>query len=216
MLVHEAVRVEEAYPRKLELLSLYASQFKVPAIARDVDESSQAGVGSSERCEHFYRLEQRPARLSARQMTLEAPQVEEIVPRVRRWIERYREAPLIRILMVLPPGRWRDDLQRLSAAFPKTRFEVHAAPSSTAEAGAVASPVVEVRHVPAGAMGWIRTALRLALSRPAPTLFLCGDRAREARLLARLWPFSDTEQVCDTSGVDGQPAGPNGKVRGVR
>jgi hypothetical protein len=39
----------------------------------------------------------------------------------------------------------------------------------------------------------LRLALRLALGRPLPTLFLSGEkRLREARWLAALWPGSDT------------------------
>jgi hypothetical protein len=118
--------------------------------------------------------------------------VEELVPRVRSWVDRHRDARRIRVLTVLPPGRWRDDLRRLSDAFPRARIELYVPPAGEAEAGETHTPAVVVRNVPGGARGWLQTAARIAFSRPAPTLLICGERSREARLLSRLWPLSPT------------------------
>ena len=188
----EHVSIKEAYQRKLELLSVYASQFKVPAIEHGVDASSRVGAHGQERLEHLYRLERPPGRLSPLRMTLDAPQVQAVLPDVRRWLKRHARAPLIRILAILPPGRWHEDVRLLAALFPAATFELYAPPAAAAEADEVHFPRVEVHHVPAGAGAWARTALRLALRRPSPTLILSGPRYLEARLFGLLWPLSDT------------------------
>src|SRR5207244_1309635 len=100
IVVPEHVRIDGGYQRKLELLSVYASQFKVPAIEDGVDASSRVGAHGQDRLEHLYRLERRPGGLSPLRMTLDAPHVQDVLPHVRRWLKRHVRAPLIRILAI--------------------------------------------------------------------------------------------------------------------
>jgi LmbE family N-acetylglucosaminyl deacetylase len=193
--VAETSAIGEALLAKLRLVSVYASQFKMAAMADDILASAREGKDSGP-VERFWTLRSLPAAQSNWQDHLAG----DAGPRgpARDWFRRNTGCAALRILLLVPTGAWQEDLERLRSAFPRARFTVHAAPAAiaevrAAEAGlnAAARPAVET--VGAGQRAWIALALRLALASPAPTLFVVGDRRRrEAGWLAGLWPRSDT------------------------
>lgn len=189
----EVVPVASVFAEKLRLVSLYGSQFKLEALREDIEASARLAAGDGGLAERLWRLERLPGPFEPWAFAAAGdPAVGRAASRLGPWVRRHGRADRIRLLLLVPAGRWAEDLDELLRAFPEARFEAYVAPAAAAEVAALDSPRVEVHHVGAGARAWARLALRLALKRPRPTLFLAGNRRlRAARGLAALWPGSD-------------------------
>jgi hypothetical protein len=113
---------------------------------------------------------------------------------VAAWLSKNKEEERLRVLLSMPTGRWAADLAALCVAFPRAKFEVYVAPTAQAEVDDVRSDRVEVRKVAGGALAWLLLSLQFCMvMKSIPTLFHAGDRRlRQARILSRLWPGSDT------------------------
>jgi LmbE family N-acetylglucosaminyl deacetylase len=111
---------------------------------------------------------------------------------IAAWVARNRDAPLVRVLLTTPTGRWQADLNLLCTAFPRARFQVCAAAAAGAEILEVSSARVDTRIVAGGTSTWLLECVRLGMSRGAPILVHAGSRrVRHARLLSGLWLGSD-------------------------
>src|SRR5262249_16917411 len=64
--------------------------------------------------------------------------------------------------------------------FPVAHFEVYISDDAAVEAESFTSPRISVHRVGAGRIAWMRLAIRLALRRPMPTLFLAAQSRRAA------------------------------------
>jgi LmbE family N-acetylglucosaminyl deacetylase len=185
LLEKEVISIEAVRADKRRLLSLYASQ-----------ETEQFFSAGGELPETLWRVRDLPhtVRVGIAAQAVGAP-----VPAVRSlaaWVARNQDAPLIRVLLTTPTGRWRSDLELLCRAFPDARFEVWTPRIAEAEVTEVASERVHVRIVEGGAAAWLLESLRVCLSRPAPTLLHASvERLRGARLLSSLWLGNDTVVV---------------------
>ena len=116
----------------------------------------------------------------------------ERVKRLRR-ARRNQAGWQMRVLLLVPTGRWVGDLALLCAAFPQARFEVHAAPAAFPEVANAESERVVVRAAGAGSLAWGLLSLRLCAATPMPTLFYAGTRRLGvATGLSKLWVLSDT------------------------
>ena len=143
-----------------------------------------------------FELGEPPRSLDPLDLYVDAARRRELSRRGGPWLARHREAPLLRILLRAAAGRWRQDLDLLRRAMPQARVEVHASPPALAEVRAHPDARVVARGVADGPIAWLGLCAGLAWRRPAPTLFVAGpDRLREARLLARAFPLSDTVVV---------------------
>ena len=128
------------------------------------------------------------AGLVSQAISAEAPAVRTIAA----WVARNRDATRVRLLLTAPTGRWQTDLDLLARAFPRARFEVCAATVAAAEVVEVPSDRVALRTVAGGTSTWLLESLRLCVTPSAPILLYAGaERAREARVLSRLWLGSD-------------------------
>jgi LmbE family N-acetylglucosaminyl deacetylase len=191
-----AVLIPEPSPvgdlaHKLRLVSVYGSQFKLEVMRDDVEESARLAGGGTGPAEMFWRVERLPRTLEPESLFVDAPLVREAAPRVRTWARRNRDAHRIRLLLLLPPGRWREDMEDLLARFPRATFEVYASPGAAAEVAELQHDRICTAGVVAGIKAWATLSLRLAVAPPRPTLFLAGlKRLAVARLLALLWPLS--------------------------
>ncbi len=188
----EPQSIESVFGQKLNLLSIYASQFKVSAIQKDVEASSRLETGATGMVEHFWHLEKRPTALDVLSLYIGKERLDQITSKLSRWVRRHRDTKRIRILLLMPAGRWAEDIQFLMEVFPHAHFDVYVSPAVAAEVNQFNLPRLRMRHVDAGGKAWSLLAMRLALSSPAPTAFIAGTvRLREANLLAKLWPMSD-------------------------
>jgi LmbE family N-acetylglucosaminyl deacetylase len=195
VLVPEPQPIENVFDQKLNLLSIYASQFKVAAMQKEVEASSRLDTGTFEMVEHFWRLEKYPTTLDPLALYIDKAVVEQTATKLLKWDWQSRTVKRIRLLMILPAGRWVEDIEFLMRIFPDTHFEVYVSPAVAAEVTQFYSSRVHVYHV-TSSKGWLPLVMRLALSRPAPTAFIAGEkRMREANLLAKLWLLSDSVVV---------------------
>lgn len=191
MLVSETVCVDDVFDQKLRLVSIYASQFKLGVLQPGIEASARLAAGPTGRAELLWRVERFPTVFDPFSCCIHEPIVRKIGRRVCRWSERHRNTDRVRVLLLLPAGRWAKDAKDLLLSFPKATFDVYVSPSAAAEVLAFDSPRIHVHCVGAGMKAWTMLALTLMLARPTPTLFIAGEKRRKlAHGLAGLWPMS--------------------------
>jgi LmbE family N-acetylglucosaminyl deacetylase len=190
VLVTETVPIARAFDSKLRLISLFASQFKLAAIRSDVERSARLASADGGLAERFWKVEKFPQILEPPFVRADGIGILGASERLAPWLDRHRNAERIRLLLLVPAGRWADDMNFLLDFFSDTRFAAYVACS--AEVEQFISPRIEVHEVGGGKKAWLLLALRLMLMRPMPTIFLAGERRlQEARWLSVLWPASD-------------------------
>lgn len=195
-LVGETVAIDASAAAKRRLVSLYASQFKIGVIWPDVEASARPARDETSMVERFWRLEGPARKVDTQALRVDLLAVRETAERLVGWLQRHRNASRLRLLLLLPAGRWKEDVEFILDLFPKAIIDVFAAPAARAEVAAFTHPRLCVHDVGGGGKAWLLLSLRLAFTRPVPTLFVAGGRRqREARLLAKLWPLSDTVVV---------------------
>jgi LmbE family N-acetylglucosaminyl deacetylase len=191
VLERQTSRIDEVIDHKLRLVSIYASQFKLDYMGPRVVECARHSSGGNGLAEVMWSLRKPPAMLNRSSLYYDRDAVEGLAARVKNWARRFRDTRRLRVLLLLPSGRWAEDVADLLDAFPLAAIEVYTTPAGLAEVEAVASPRVTAHAVGSGAAAWAVLAAKLAISRPAPTLFLAGrKRFRAASAMARLWPLS--------------------------
>lgn len=193
-LEEERVDITAVMPEKLHLLSVYASQWKLKVIQVRVEACAKAVGGSPDRYgELWYRVTAAPTQNTG---MLATSAVRETVYRVARevtpWLRRHKSAPVIGLLLAVPMGRWKEDLQFLLDCFPGARFELHSQAKFAAQAEMFVSPRVSVRWR-GNRWAWIfGDALPTIIGRRLPLVIISGrEREKQARWLARLGLFSD-------------------------
>ncbi len=198
----ETIAIDAAFESKLRLVSVYASQFKIAAMREDIEASALAKGSAAVRSEQFWTVRALPKRIDADGIFPASADKEAQEQSSEAWLAKHRQTRRVRVLLLLPTGRWASDLECLREAMPDASFEVFAAPAAAVEVADAPSDRVELRRVAAGTWAWALLALQLAVARPMPTLFLAGDeRHGAARALSRLWPLSDTLAVASMNRV---------------
>jgi hypothetical protein len=186
----QPVLIAGAFQQKLRLVSMYASQFKIAAMRKDIEASAR---NDGELVERLWTVRALPAQLPTDEIRSLSEDEEGKERNSELWMARNRATERVRILLLLPTGRWATDLPALRSAFPRAKFEVYASASAVAEISDAPSEAVAVTRVDGGGRAWATLAIRLVVSKPLPTLFYAGQgRFGIARRLALLWPLSDT------------------------
>lgn len=190
ILVPAVVPIKSAFASKLQLLSVYGSQFKLDAIQPDVEACARVADGGLG--ERFWRLEKPPTVLEPLSLRIDEPIIRRAVEHLTPWLLRHRIAARIRLVLIVPAGRWAEDIDHLLQVFPKAHIDAYIGSAATAEVAGFESTRIRVQHVGRGMKAWGLFALRLILMPPAPTLFVSGEkRLREAQFLSCLWPMSN-------------------------
>lgn len=198
----ESSPIGAAFEQKLRLVSIYASQFKIDAMRKDIEASARAGESARVPTERLWRISELPTRIDPAGIFPESADKRRQEQAAEKWLTRNRAARRVRLLLLIPTGRWASDLARLREVLPDARFEVIASPAAWAEVSEAPCEAVELRQAGKGTQAWALLALRLAAAIPAPTIFHVGERrSREAGWLARLWPLSDTLVVTSMNRV---------------
>jgi len=173
------------FDAKLSLLSIFASQFKVPSIREGVERSANRNRGLA-KVEHLWTLEQLPSELPADALWIGAPGVSEASAGLRGFLKGADRARRVAIFAIGAAGRWREDLSLLSAVFPAAKFVVYAGPKVCADFRRVEDCRFELHCLNGRASSWLRSALR-----EVPTshrLIIAADALSKARALTLLWP----------------------------
>jgi LmbE family N-acetylglucosaminyl deacetylase len=185
--------IDDAQEQKRRLASIYDSQ-DVKGMLGYLDSSKPSRGSGAGRTETMWTLRGLPSKADAAGIVSTATVEPAHVAAAAAWATRNRDAPNLRVLLLMPTGQWARDLDMLFTAFPRARFEVLVATTAAAEVINLESDRVAVRIVASGPIPWIVQSLGLSFGMKAwPTLFHVGERRRwQARLLSRLWPGSDT------------------------
>jgi LmbE family N-acetylglucosaminyl deacetylase len=193
VLEENPVPIDNAGEQKLRLASVYDSQ-EIEEMRADTQASALGHGLTAGPAELLWTLKSLPERIDPAGIVSGAMAGHNQAVAVQMWLSRNKQKERLRVLLPMPTGRWAADLEALCAAFPHAKFEVYVAPAAEAEVVDAPSDRVEVRKVASGALSWILLSCRLSLEmRAPPTLFHAGARReRQARLLAKLWPRSDT------------------------
>jgi hypothetical protein len=191
VLEEELVRIDAACDQKRRLASIYDSQ-DIEEMRADT-EASALMRGSVGRSELLWTLKALPEQIDPSGIVSAVIAGQEGDEGVAVWLSKNKEEERLRVLLSMPTGRWANDLEALCVAFPRAKFEVYVAPAAEAEVDDVPSDRVEVQKVASGASAWFFISLQFAVMKSLPTLFHAGHRRlRQARILSRLWPGSDT------------------------
>jgi LmbE family N-acetylglucosaminyl deacetylase len=192
VLVPEVVSVTSTVNEKRHLVSLYASQFKLDAIWPDVEDSARQAHGNGGLAERLWHLKNPPTTANPQAFRADAPIVRQATKQLSRWVSRNRNAERVRLLLLVPAGRWAEDMEYLLRILPMAHIDAYVSLAAAAEVVEFESPRISLHYVGAGAKAWVLLAFRLILMRPMPTIFLGGEkRLREARFLSWLWPLAD-------------------------
>jgi len=204
--------VTDNFSKKLSLLTIFASQFKVAAIRTGVERSAGAESGT-ERVEHLWTVEALPRELDRDRIWFGAPDIvgtDRQLPKFRRGAEAARR---VAVFAINAAGGWASDLNRLRKLFPLAKFVVYAGPKAIAEFEALENPDVRVRPVSGGAASWIWAALR-----EIPTshrILIAGDAVGKARRLTRLWPSGRSIIISQMDHLAQALASDEGRLGGV-
>lgn len=188
----EKVPIEDSLAAKLRLISVYASQFKIEVMRDDVESSSRE-PDSDIQVERFWLIRAMPHRTIFLSSNSDHKIQSHRTGALAKWAASSDGAKRLRILLLVPSGRWSSDLDLLSKRFPSATFDVYATPASLVEVINANDCAVRVRVFPVGSgiFAWVVHCLRLVFEKPCPTLFVAGERRRlEASWLSRLWLFS--------------------------
>jgi LmbE family N-acetylglucosaminyl deacetylase len=179
-LEEERVNISHAMSSKLDLLSLFGSQFKLAVLRPRVETCARcAGGQTGNYGELFFRLALPPsAKIEPLSCYAERDTVYRIVQKLAPWVHRNRRAAAISILSAKAFGRWGEDMRFLLDVFPEARFEVHLPKACLAETESLVSLRIVVTPIPNRWRNWLATASR-ALLRGAHPLVLLPGRGRE-------------------------------------
>lgn len=196
-LAPEIISIDDIIESKMRLISVYASQFKMDSMRADIKASARLVKKGDGFGEILWKVLRFPESLPSEGLFPIGEVRRNSAVRILEWVKRNAGCERLRILLLLPTGRWRSDLELLRVAFPNAQLDIFTSPAALPEVEEALemSPTTKVRIniVGAGGKSWGKLGLRLAFKQPSPTLFYAGKRRqRLARAMAILWPFSDT------------------------
>ena len=179
---------------KVRLMSIYESQFRVSEMAAEVVAAARRASPSGEGCcELRFKVTALPGPFDPLSAYSGRGAVENLVTRLDAWYRRHQSAPRIRVISLVPVGRWAEDLSFLLEAFPRAILEVHICEAGASETGRLVSPRIEVRTLAGRARAWLGLLLNIAVTRPCPLILLTGKRREAAARIAKAFCFrSDT------------------------
>ena len=192
VLTPEVAAITPAFDKKLHLVSVYASQFKLDAVRADIEASAHLADSSDGLAERFWRIDQLRKAQDPRSLRVDETIIQKASVQLTGWAARHRNAKRIRMLLLVPAGRWGEDMEYVLGVFPQADIDAYITSTAAAEVAKFDNPRISVQHVDPGTRAWVFLGLRLVLTRPTPTIFLAGEkRIREARFLSAFWPMSD-------------------------
>lgn len=192
-LEEEMVLIDSVFEQKMHLISVYGSQFKVDALRQDIESSAHIASNNKHLAELFWTINKLPPTLEYSLLSPHYIASQELLKQIQFWKNPSHKCDTIFILLLVPTGQWAEDARILSSQFPSANFEVYYAPAAAAEVEALSSPRFRIHPVASGTQAWIKLAFKILWKNPGKTLFITGERRyHAAKMLAILWPLSDT------------------------
>ena len=183
----EDVPIDDLLDDKLRLVSVYASQFKADAVRKGIELSGATGQSPGLH-EHLWRLAVVPREVNPEALTVDRADVARSTAGLRRMLPSIRRRGSLRLLLLVPSGRWAEDIDEVLDIFPELKVEVFASGAALAEAEAHKPAGVDFRPLVDGSRRWATLALRLGVGRAVPTVFVAGtERRTQAEQLAHTW-----------------------------
>jgi LmbE family N-acetylglucosaminyl deacetylase len=187
----QAEDIAEVLGDKVRLMSIYESQFRLSEMAAEVVAAARRASPSGEGfCELRFKVTALPGPIDPLSAYSGRGAVENLVMRLDAWYRRHRSALRIRVISLVPIGRWAEDLSFLLEAFPDAVLEVHICEAGASELGRLMSPRIEVRTVAGRARAWLGIFLNIAVTRPSPLVLLTGKRRKAAAWIAKALCFT--------------------------
>lgn len=183
----ERVDISGALDKKLQLLSVFGSQFKMAAMGPRVIKSARLSAANSfEYGEVLYELLTPPSRkVEPLACYVERERAAAMARTLGPWLRRQRGASLVTLVVPTAFGRWTEDMQLLLDVFPRARVQVLVDRSRLAETEALSSNRIVIKPVENGRWSWYAAAGRLLLSRPNPLVLVASPgREHHARWLS--------------------------------
>lgn len=182
-LEQKRVNINGAMIEKLHLLSIFGSQFKIDFIKPIMEKSAE---------EVLYEVVTPPSKtIDPISCYVDGDRAVDMERSIVPWMQRHKSAPLVKLLVPTPIGRWAQDMQLLLDLFPQARFEVFMPRSQVVETETFASPRIQIRPIDKGR--WYSAAGRLFLSWPSPLVIVVSPgRESHGRWLSAACFASDS------------------------
>lgn len=180
----EKVDIGNVMDEKLQLLTLFRSQFKIDPIRIRVELCAKnASPANGEFGEVLYRLEKLPnINVDPLSTVAVTESVESLVTNMSSWFKRNSHKPKIKILTAVAVGRWAEDIQYLLDSFPETQFEIHVPKDNLIETDTFGDPRISIYSIENGWKSWFKKAMRIIATRPGTLVLISGgDDDRQKR-----------------------------------
>jgi LmbE family N-acetylglucosaminyl deacetylase len=189
----KVVPIADVFEQKLRMISVYGSQLKLKALQEDIELSAHLAAGGEGLAERFWTLRSLPSKLDLPSLRVDHSALHASALSINRWIARHQSAHQVRVLLLVPSGRWESDLFELCGRLPNAHFELYHSAAGSAEVDDLSSTRITTHRVDNGMKAWLALSAKLAVARSMPTLFISGQRRLgAARKLGMLWPLSST------------------------
>ena len=176
--------ISESFADKLQLVSIFGSQFKPSYMHPRVEAAARlASPSGNGLYEMRFQMTTVPGPLDPVDVYSGRDEVERVQRQLTSWYQRHRDAHRIRILSPVPVSRWQEDLTFLLEVFAAATLEVHVSAEYADETRRFESPRLDVRRVAGPKGAWLKR-LAAITTRPLPTILLTGARRRAFAPLA--------------------------------
>ncbi len=115
--------IDGALQQKRRLASVYDSQ-DIEGMRADTEASAHLHGGGAGPAEPLWTIRELPDKVDSSGILSAATTEPALVDNADAWAARNKGTANLRILLLMPTGKWAADLKRLVAAFPLARFEV--------------------------------------------------------------------------------------------
>ncbi|GFO66548.1 hypothetical protein GMLC_01270 [Geomonas limicola] len=172
----QRVDITQVMNLKLQLLTLFRSQFKIDPIRRKVEACGSKLAQTPEGyAEVMYRVLALPdCRVEQAATVAIGRRVQDLARKMAPWFERNHDAAQIRILVAVGVGRWAEDVTFLLESFPYTSFEIYLPEDCLIEAEALTSARIVTVPVDKRWKSWFANAVRILVRHPGPCVLISG------------------------------------------
>jgi len=176
--------ITKVFPKKLALLSIFASQFKVSSIQPGVEQNAGAEAGPKK--ENLWTVEALPRALDREKMWFGSPDIANTARKLPQFLRGARKTRRVAVFAINAAGRWNHDLELLTSQFPRARFIIYAGPRVVSEFTVTGNALVDLRPINRGSIAWMKAAIREFWT--SHRIVIAGQALGKAKTLVSFWP----------------------------